>query len=104
MTLNELNNRLLAIFNSIEDVERGCMSFFSELGGAAGCELQQINTDTFNKPRITKATLSVYVKKLNNIRLTKTNLLNDLRVVAENLSQDSVRYRQEADRLKQENS
>ena len=33
-------------------MERGCMSFFSEMGVAAGCELQQINTLMFNKPRI----------------------------------------------------
>ena len=59
MTLDGLNDRLLEICRKIENVERGCESFFSEFKAAAGCELQFVSTETFNKPRITKQTLSV---------------------------------------------
>ena len=66
--------------------------------------MQFVSTETFNKPRITKQTLSVYIKKLNNIQLTQSNMLHELRAVAENVLKSNVQLREETDQLRQENS
>ena len=56
------------------------------------------STETFNKPSITKATLSVYIKKLNNIQLTKSNLLHELKDVSEQISTAYVQLSLKSDR------
>ena len=66
--------------------------------------MQYINTETFNKPKITKATLSVYIKKLNNIQLTKSNLLHELKDVSDQISTANVQLSLESDRSWQENN
>ena len=66
--------------------------------------MQCINTETFNKPRINKATLSVYIKKLNNVQSTTSNLLHELKDVSEQISMAYVQLSLESDRSRQENS
>ena len=85
MALDGLNENWRQIFEHLDVVEKGCGPFFSELRSAGGCELQNIGPDTLNKPRITKSTLATYVKKLNNICLTRSNILQNLRSVSESL-------------------
>ena len=64
--------------------------------------MRYINTETFNRPRITKATSSVYIKKLNNVQLTKSNLLHELKDVSEQISTANVQLSLESDRSGQE--
>ena len=66
--------------------------------------MQCINTETFNKPRINKTTLSVYINKLNNVQSTTSNLLHELKDVSEQISTANVQLSLESDRSRQENN
>ena len=91
------NNYVSEIYRKIQPEEKRCAKFISDLEAVARCRREQFSQDSFNKPNITKATISSLLYSCHNIISTKSDHIKQLCHVIDTLVQDS-------NQLKEENS